>query len=68
MAWPKYSYLDCPHKNVQDWTDYCFDCGYNINMTEEEYRDDLLKQAKKAKNSPLHDEIRDLERRLKGGQ
>jgi len=64
----KYSYLDCPHQNVQDWTEYCFDCGYNINISEQEYLEDLRRQAKEAKNSPMHDEIRDLERRLKQNQ
>lgn len=27
----------CPHKNVQQYTECCFDCGRNIYETDEEY-------------------------------
>jgi predicted transcriptional regulator len=41
----KISFLTCPHENVQQFTEYCFDCGYNIWTTEKEYLKDLRKQA-----------------------
>jgi hypothetical protein len=31
------SFLDCPHKRVQEFTECCLDCGYNIYMTKQEY-------------------------------
>jgi hypothetical protein len=56
------SFLDCPHKNVQDFTECCLDCGYNIYMTEEEY---LKKLRRKVKDSdPVTKEIRELEKQL----
>jgi len=38
------SFLDCPHNNVQQFTEYCLDCGYNIYTTKEEYYLDLQRQ------------------------
>ena len=35
------SYLTCPHINVQQFTEYCLDCGYNIWTTKKEYLADL---------------------------
>lgn len=39
------SYLDCPHNNVQQFTECCLDCGYNIYTTKEEYYLDLQRQV-----------------------
>jgi hypothetical protein len=51
------SFLDCPHKNVQQFTECCLDCGYNVYTTKEEYLAELRKLNQ-------DNEIRDLERRL----
>ena len=40
------SYLDCPHNNIQQYTEVCVDCGYNTYTTEEEYLADLERQVK----------------------
>ena len=40
----KISFLDCPHNNVQDFTECCLDCGYNIWTTKDEYKKDLRKR------------------------
>lgn len=56
------SYLDCPHKNVQEYTECCNDCGYNIYTTEEEYLKDLRRELKDS--SPTIKEIRQLEKKL----
>jgi len=58
---PKKSFLDCPHDNVQQFTECCLDCGYNIYTTREEYLNDLKKQAIKKGVDP---EVRDLEKKL----
>lgn len=55
------SYLDCKHKNVQTFTDYCLDCGYNIHTTEKEYLEDL---RRKTKTTIYTAEIRKLEKSL----
>lgn len=47
---PGISYLDCPHRNVQEYTEYCLDCGYNIYTTREQYLADL--RRKNAQKSP----------------
>lgn len=53
------SYLDCPHKNIQQFSECCLDCGYNIYTTEAEYLKDLKREA-----GDHTDEIRRLERKL----
>ena len=51
------SFLTCPHKNVQQFTEYCLDCGYNIYTTKEEYLEGLRART--------HDkEIKALEKKL----
>ena len=57
----KRSFLDCPHNNVQDFTECCLDCGYNIYTTDKEYLKDL---KRKAKVSDHEVEIRKLEKLL----
>lgn len=42
------SFLTCNHVNVQSFTDYCLDCGYNLWMTEEEYKKRLEEEVKRA--------------------
>lgn len=39
-------FLACKHFNVQNYTDYCLDCGENINMSVEE----IMKQEAKKIN------------------
>jgi len=58
---PEISFLDCPHKNVQEFSECCLDCGYNIYTTEREYLEDLRRRANRC---PEEDEIRKLEREL----
>ena len=61
---PKKSFLDCPHNNVQQFTECCLDCGYNIYTTKKEYLADLKRNAslKGVDNTTI--EIRELEKRL----
>jgi len=56
------SFLNCPHKNVQLFTEYCLDCGYNIYTTERQYLEDLRSQVK-GKQKHIK-EIRKLEKEL----
>jgi hypothetical protein len=58
----KQSFLTCKHKNVQQFTECCLDCGYNVYTTEKEYLADLRKQAGITEHT---EEIRALEQRLK---
>jgi hypothetical protein len=51
------SFLDCPHKNVQQFSECCMDCGYNIYMSNKEYEKILEEEA-----GPTH--IRELEKKL----
>ncbi len=64
----KVSFLDCPHNNVQQFTECCLDCGYNIYTTEEEYLKDLKEKARekrrKDKSGAVANEIRELEKEL----
>jgi hypothetical protein len=55
------SFLDCPHKNIQQFTECCLDCGYNIWTTEAEYLKDL---ERKYNTSPLKEAIRALEMKV----
>lgn len=34
----------CPHRNVQEMTNLCLDCGRNIYETDQEYLADLRRQ------------------------
>ena len=54
---PRISFLDCPHKNVQQFTECCLDCGYNINTSEAEYMRDLAKELRPS-------QIRAMEKKL----
>jgi hypothetical protein len=47
----------CPHKNVQQFTECCLDCGRNIYETDEEYLQYL-------RNLKKDDEIQRLEKEL----
>jgi hypothetical protein len=60
------SFIDCPHKNVQAFTECCLDCGYNIWTTEAEYLEELRLKTKST--SPTVEEIRKLEKKLKDGE
>lgn len=57
----KLSFLDCPHNNVQQFSECCLDCGYNIWTSKKDYLRDLRKQAGTSKKEP---EIRALEKKL----
>lgn len=59
MKAKRISYLDCPHRNVQAFSECCLDCGYNIYTSKKEYEAELRKEAKVDE-----DGIRALERRL----
>lgn len=48
----------CPHKNVQQFTECCLDCGRNIYESDAEYLADLRKQK------GLDGEIEQLEAEL----
>ena len=54
------SYLTCSHKNVQEFTECCLDCGWNIYTTEEEYYEELKKEARRKKGF-VPDKIKKLE-------
>lgn len=60
----KRSFLDCPHNNVQDFTECCLDCGYNVYMSKEEYLESLKEDARRAGKDPETEEIRKYERKL----
>lgn len=62
----KISFLDCPHRNVQQFTECCLDCGHNIWMTEDEYLKHLKEEIKRSRelNDPKIKEIRRLEAQL----
>lgn len=53
----KKSFLDCPHNRVQEFTEVCLDCGYNIYTTKEEYLAELEGRL-------VDDKIRDAEKKL----
>jgi hypothetical protein len=55
------SYLTCPHNRVQQFTDCCLDCGYNIWTTEKQYLEELRKEANESEHTS---EIQKLERKL----
>ena len=59
------SFLDCPHKNVQQFTETCLDCGYNIYMKEEEYLAALEEEVRRHRKDKVIRKIRKLERRLR---
>jgi hypothetical protein len=61
------SFLTCPHKNIQQFTECCLDCGYNVYTTREQYLESLKyevagKRAAKGKHGDK--EARALEREL----
>lgn len=58
----KKSFLDCPHHNVQSFTEYCLDCGHNIWTTKEQYLKELQKMDRD--NDPVIVSIRALEKKL----
>ena len=60
----KKSFLDCPHNNVQDFTECCMDCGYNVWTTKKEYLADLKRQAERDGVDDATRAIRKLEKRL----
>ncbi len=57
------SFLDCPHTNVQQFTECCMDCGYNIYTSEKQYLEELRKEVH-GKKSAFMKEIRELEAEL----
>lgn len=61
----KISFIDCPHDNVQDHTEFCLDCGYNIWTTELDYLKDLQRKTGRGKHT---EEIRNLEKLLGVGK
>lgn len=62
----KISFLDCPHRNVQQFTECCLDCGHNTWTTEKEYLQWLKDEVKRNRelNDPTIKEIRRLEEQL----
>lgn len=64
--------MACTHRNVQQYTECCLDCGANIYETEAERRVRLLKeidalssQVNKSENDRLEDTRDELLRRLR---
>lgn len=54
----------CPHNNVQQFTEYCIDCGRNVYESDAEYLQ-YLKQRKAEKDRTTRsDQIEQLEREL----
>lgn len=60
----KRSFLDCPHHNVQQFTECCLDCGYNIYTTQAEYEADLAAQLRAQRQDASTKRIRAMERQL----
>ena len=60
----KISFLDCPHNNVQQFTEMCLDYGFNIYMTKKEYLKYLEQEAVRKGVDKTTEAIRDLERKL----
>lgn len=62
------SYLDCPHHNIQQFTECCLDCGYNIYTSKSEYLKDLKRKLadryRREVESSLEAEIRQREQQL----
>jgi hypothetical protein len=58
------SYLDCPHHNVQQFTDYCLDCGHSTYMTKQEYLQYLKDMWDRKQNDELIGKIREYEKKL----
>lgn len=54
----------CPHNNVQQFTEYCLDCGRNIYETDEEYLRYLRGRKRDQLAAQGNDEIQRLEREL----
>jgi hypothetical protein len=40
-------YLSCPHRNVQQYTEVCLDCGENIYTTESQIRQEESKTTRR---------------------
>ena len=40
------SFLTCPHRNVQQFTEICLDCGFNVYSSLAEVREILLEEAR----------------------
>jgi len=54
----------CPHRNVQQFTECCLDCGRNVYETDEEYMA-YLKQRKAEKDrNTTSNQIERLEKEL----
>ena len=67
------SFLNCPHNNVQEYTECCLDCGYNRYISKEEYLLDLQKQIEQRdrrvwEEDPVVKEIRKAEKTLGVGK
>lgn len=58
------SYLTCPHRDVQQFTECCLNCGFNIYTTREEYLKYLKKEVESQKLDQTTAEIIELERKL----
>lgn len=56
------SFIDCAHHAVQQFTDYCLECGYNINMTNEQYLAELTREVRE--QDPTIQKIRAMEKKL----
>lgn len=37
-------FLDCPHRNVQTFTEFCLDCGWNIWTTDKQYYEEMARR------------------------
>lgn len=62
------SFLDCPHENVQQFTEVCLDCGYNVYTTTAEYLEDLRSQLARTGKDKVTQEIRAAEKELGIGE
>lgn len=54
----------CPHKNVQEFTECCLDCGRNIYETDEEYFAYLLQKKRSQQQTDRSNRIEELEKEL----
>jgi hypothetical protein len=49
----KRDFLNCPHRNVQQFTECCLDCGENIWTTEEDY---LRRERERARRRQIRED------------
>lgn len=62
------SFLTCPHKNMQAFTEVCLDCGWNIYTSQQDYLASLQARVAQQEDQQTEqvrvEEIRRLEDKL----